>query len=49
VIPLAALIVPHFSDGLAQHVKDFFADLHQFVLLAVGIMEPQIDDFHIAS
>jgi hypothetical protein len=49
VIPFAALIVPHFPDGLAQHVKDFLADLHQLVLLTVGVMEPQVDDFHIAS
>ena len=40
VIPLAALVVPHFPDGLAQHVKDFLADLHQLVLLVMGVMEP---------
>ena len=33
-------IVPHFPDGLAQHVKDFLADLHQLVLLVMGVMEP---------
>ena len=40
VILLAALMVPHFPDGLAQHVKDFLADLYQLVLLTVGVMEP---------
>jgi len=36
MVTLAALIVPHFPDGLAQRVKDFFADLYQLVLLTGG-------------